>query len=304
MAGYGRGMDAVVEEHLPATGPVDATRLLAFLGAHAVPGVETWDGTTYARTLDLPQAGGTAVLAAAVDGVVLTLTCHPDDVTEAVRRLTHLLGLDDDPQPAEQALCDDPHLGALVRSRPGLRRPGSVDAAETLLRTVVGQQVSLAGASAAAGRLVALAGRRLSSPVGGLTHQFPTPARLARLDPLALPMPRARGRCVVGLARSLADDPMLADDDAALLALPGIGPWTVDYARFRNRRDPDVLLAGDLAVRRQLEATGADGSPDDVRRLGEAWSPHRSTAMMHLWAEYLDRPRGGRRREPRVAVAP
>lgn len=300
MAGYGRGMDAVVEEHLPATGPIDATRLLAFLGAHAVPGVETWDGTTYARTLDLPQAGGTAVLAAAVDGVVLTLTCHPDDVTEAVRRLTHLLGLDDDPRPAEQALGDAPHLGALVRRRPGLRRPGSVDAAETLLRTVVGQQVSLAGASAAAGRLVALAGDPLDEPSGVLTHIFPRPGRVAALDPLTLPMPRARGRCVVALARALAEDPDIAGDDVALLALPGIGPWTVDYARFRNRRDPDVLLAGDLAVRRQIETADADGSPEGVRRLGEVWSPHRSTAMMHLWAEYLARPRVGRR--PRAAV--
>jgi AraC family transcriptional regulator of adaptative response / DNA-3-methyladenine glycosylase II len=77
-------------------------------------------------------------------------------------------------------------------------------------------------------------------------------------------MPRARARCVVGLARALADDPGLADDDAALMALPGIGPWTVDYARFRNRRDPDVLLASDLAVRR----APVDGIPGDT----EGWT--------------------------------
>lgn len=297
-------METVVEEFLTATGPIDAPRLLSFLGAHAVPGIETWDGTRYARTLHLHHAAGTAGLSAAGGGMRLSLCCDQADVGEAVHRLTHLLGLDDDPRPAEEALAGDPRLGALVRRRTGLRRPGSVDAAETLVRTVVGQQVSLAGASVAAGRLVSVVGEHLDAPVGELTHLFPTPGRIATLDPATLPMPRARARCVVGLARALADDPGLVDDDAALMALPGIGPWTVDYARFRNRRDPDVLLAGDLAVRRQLEATGADGSPDGVRRLGEAWSPHRSTAMMHLWAEYLDRPRGGRRREPRVAVAP
>lgn len=292
-----------MEQHLLATGPVDAARLLSFLGAHAVPGVETWDGATYARTLDLPHAAGTAALSATSDGITLHLACRPDDVDEAVRRLTHLLGLDDDPRPAEHALADDPVLGPLVLRRPGLRRPGSVDGAETLVRTVVGQQVSLAGASAAAGRLVGLAGEPLAAPARGLTHLFPSPDRLAALDPQTLPMPRARGRCVVGLARALADDPSLIEDDGALLALPGIGSWTVDYARFRNRRDPDVLLAGDLAVRRQLEGAGADGSPDAVRRLGEAWTPYRSTAMMHLWAEYLARPRVGRR-PPVAAVAP
>lgn len=296
-------MDPVVKKLLRATGPMDAGRLLSFLGAHAVPGVETWDGATYARTLDLPHGAGVVRLSAVADGIALSLSCLPDDVDDALHRVRHLLGLDDDPQPAEQALAGDPLLGPLVRRRPGLRRPGSVDAAETLIRTVVGQQVSLAGASAAAGRLVTLAGQPLTSPAGALTHVFPTPVRLAALDPQLLPMPRARGRCVVDLARALADEPDLISDDAALLALPGIGSWTVAYAGFRNRRDPDVLLAGDLAVRRQVEALGAEGSPAAVRRIGEVWSPHRSTAMMHLWAEYLDRPRAGRRREPDVVVA-
>ena len=279
----------VVRQTLLANGPFDGDRLLSFLGTHAVKGVETWDGVAYARTLAM-SAPATVTLRAVPGGVDVTIESAVSDVETALGLVAHLCGLDDDPTAAQATLVRDPHLAALVARRPGLRRPGSVDAAETLVRTVVGQQVSLAGASAAAARLVERAGQPLGS-AHGLTHLFPTPAALARLDPASLPMPRARGSTVVALAAGLAADPQLADDDTALLALPGIGPWTVDYARFRSRRDPDVLLAGDLAVRRQVEALGIAAGPDDVRRLGESWSPHRSTAMMHLWSEYLERPR-------------
>lgn len=252
--------------------------LLAFLGAHAVPGIETWDGETYARTLALPHGPGVV----RVSGDDVTLDVDPRDTDDAGSRVRHLLGLDDDTAPAERALAADPHVGPLVARRPGLRRPGSADHAETLVRTVVGQQVSLAGASVAAARLVEAAGTPLERPSSGLTHLFPTPQQLAALDPETLPMPRARGRCVVAVARALDDDPALIADDDRLLALPGIGPWTVDYTRLRTRRDPDVWLGSDLAIRRQLEAMGLEPT------VAVTWAPYRSTVMMHLWAEYLD----------------
>ena len=87
-------------------------------------------------------------------------------------------------------------------------------------------------------------------------------------------------------AAALADGSLVLDRGcdrtatrAALLALPGIGPWTADYVAMRALGDPDVLLVGDLAVRRiavahDLDLT--DGRPD--------WSPWRSYAGHHLWA--------------------
>jgi AraC family transcriptional regulator of adaptative response / DNA-3-methyladenine glycosylase II len=66
---------------------------------------------------------------------------------------------------------------------------------------------------------------------------------------------------------------------AALVALPGIGPWTADYLRMRALADPDVLLAGDLGVRRSAQAIGLDlagGRPD--------LAPWRSYVTHHLWA--------------------
>jgi AraC family transcriptional regulator of adaptative response / DNA-3-methyladenine glycosylase II len=102
-------------------------------------------------------------------------------------------------------------------------------------------------------------------------------------------MPRARGRTVNALAiasvsGSLELDPGADRDEvrAALLAMPGIGPWTADYLRMRTMSDPDVLLASDLVVRRSAADLGvelAGGRPD--------WAPWRSYATYHLWAHLV-----------------
>ena len=66
------------------------------------------------------------------------------------------------------------------------------------------------------------------------------------------------------------------DTRARLLAIPGIGPWTVSYIAMRALGDRDVFLSGDVGVRRGLSALGGDPDPD-------RWRPWRSYAVMHLW---------------------
>jgi AraC family transcriptional regulator, regulatory protein of adaptative response / DNA-3-methyladenine glycosylase II len=174
-------------------------------------------------------------------------------------------------------------LGRLVRATPGLRVPGQVDGDETAIRTVIGQQVSVTGARTVAGRIVAEHGRRVESDIPGLTHLFPHAATLAEVDPGTLPMPRARGRALVGLATALASGTVALDrgpdrDDVrrALLELPGIGPWTADYVAMRALGHPDVFLPTDLAVRTVLRDLGGTARTED-------WRPWRSYALMHLW---------------------
>ena len=103
-------------------------------------------------------------------------------------------------------------------------------------------------------------------------------------------MPRARARTLVGLATAVAAGDLAldpgADRDAvaaSLLAMPGIGPWTVDYLRMRVLGDPDSFLPSDLGVRRGLERLGAAGDPRSAAARAEAWRPWRSYALMHLW---------------------
>ena len=122
---------------------------------------------------------------------------------------------------------------------------------------------------------------------------FPSAADLADVDPEVLPMPRARGRALVGLSRALADGDSALDRSmdrdavrARLLALPGIGPWTAGYVALRALGDPDVFLPTDLGVRQALAGLGTD-PPGGA----EAWRPWRSYALMHLWSSLNQRAR-------------
>jgi AraC family transcriptional regulator of adaptative response / DNA-3-methyladenine glycosylase II len=280
----------VMELQLTYRGPMDVPFALRWLGWHAVAGVElfTDDGPTYARTLDLPHAPGRVWLE---PGGPMWVQARlqledPRDLTTAVNRIRRLLDLDADPDCIDAALGSDPALSRLVRERPGMRSPGNVDGAETAVRTVVGQQVSLAGARTVLARIVAAHGQRVYTDEPGVL--FPPAPTLGDVDPLTLPMPRARARAMVAVARAFADGDVVLDagvDLAAvrieLLAIAGVGPWTADYLRMRSG-DPDVLLATDLAARRISDRLGLDLSDG-----GGQWAPWRSYVTHHLWAVAL-----------------
>jgi len=287
-----------VSMRLPVRTPFAGRRMLAFLAHHLVPGVEVAGPGWYARTLDLPHGSGVVRLELADlpdtsdrtggTGFVTAEFRLEDlrDTAAASERVRRLLDADCDPRAVDDHLAADRVLGDLVRATPGLRVPGQVDGDETAIRTVIGQQVSVSGARTVAGRLVAEHGRPIGTDVPGLTHLFPDAASLAAADPLTLPMPRARGRALVGLAAALADGRVLLDrgpdrDDVrrALLELPGIGPWTADYVAMRALGHPDVFLPTDLAVRRLLAGLATTGGDPDPER----WRPWRSYALMHLW---------------------
>jgi AraC family transcriptional regulator, regulatory protein of adaptative response / DNA-3-methyladenine glycosylase II len=276
---------------LPFRAPLDGGALLGWLAARAVPGVEEVDGDVYRRSLRLPRGPGVVELAFEGDCVRCRLWLEDlRDLTPAVQRCRQVLDLDADPGAVAEHLCAEALVGPLVRAAPGLRVPGTVDGAELAVRAVLGQQVSVPAARTGAGRLVAEHGDALARPRGAVTALFPAPAALAALDPARLPMPRARAKALVALCRALADGELRLDAGAdrvearrALMALPGIGPWTAGYVAMRALGDPDVFLAEDLGVRHALRRLGG---PDDPRRaaaVAAAWSPWRSYATQQLW---------------------
>jgi AraC family transcriptional regulator of adaptative response / DNA-3-methyladenine glycosylase II len=273
--------------------PFDGAGVLRWLAARLVPGVEALSGGVYRRTLDLPGGTGVVTLTPAADHVEAVFALDDAvDLPAAEARGRHLLDLDADPAAPAAVLASDPVLAPLVAARPGLRAPGTVDPAETAVRAVLGQQVSLAAARTLAGRLVAACGPPLATPAGPLTHRFPGPAAIADEAVLAaVGMPRSRRRTLLELCTRLAAGELVLDPAADpatvredLLAVPGIGPWTADYVLLRALGDPDAFPAGDLGLRRAARALGL---PDDAAGLearAERWRPWRRYAAHHLWA--------------------
>lgn len=271
---------------LPARRPFAGAELFDFVGAHLVPGIEARDecGALH-RAMRLPHGHGVATVRSSDDAVLATLRLADwRDLAPAVERLRRWLDLDADPVAIDDALAADDVLAPLVTATPGIRSPGSVDPSETSIRTVVGQQVSLAGAAAVTGRIVAMLGDPLTIAHPTLTHVFPTPDRLAAVDPASLPLPGRRAATVQRLAAAIASGAVSVDVAtdrgrlrAQLLALRGIGPWSAGHIEMRALGDPDVFLAGDLVARRALTANDLD--PSDTER----WRPWRSYATRHLW---------------------
>ena len=272
--------------------PYCAEQIFGFLGLRAVPGVETWDGKTYSRTLGLPGGAGVVSLTP-IDGSIQCDLRLDDwgDLQVAVQRCRRLLDLDAEPVAIDTVLRGDPLLRMHVNARPGLRSPGHVDGAEVAVRAVLGQQVSVVAARTHAARLVALLGVPLRVSGDGLTHLFPSSRALAEMDPDHLRLPMARKRSLMGLCQALVDGEISIDVDAdrselgaRLLALPGIGPWTVAYIAMRALGDPDVFLPTDLGVKHALVRLGVDGSPRAASAIAERWRPFRSYALHHLWS--------------------
>jgi AraC family transcriptional regulator of adaptative response / DNA-3-methyladenine glycosylase II len=280
----------VIALRLPYREPMQLGALLDFLGAHAVPGLESYEAGVFTRVLRAP--GGPALVSLrAGDGAVQCRVRLQDtrDLVAVVARVRRLLDLDADPVAVDGVLAEDPALAPLVAKRPGLRSPGATDGFETAVRTIVGQQISVRGARTVLRRVLDAYGTPAFQ--GEPWRMFPTPDQLAAADPARLPMPRARSRSIAALAAACHGGALALDPGAdrvevrnALLELPGVGPWTADYLLMRTVGHSDVLLASDLVVRRAADELGieiADGRPD--------WSPWRSYATYHLWAHlYAD----------------
>jgi DNA-3-methyladenine glycosylase II len=195
---------------------------------------------------------------------------------------------------AATTLCDaDAGLAAIVE-RHGLpefwaRDPGL----ETLVLLILEQQVSLASARAAYDRL--------EQRLGGLTTAGILTSGDAELR--ADGFSRQKARYVRALAAAVEDGSLdltglaaLDDDGAriALVALPGIGPWTADVYLLTALRRPDVWPVGDIALQeaaRRVRGLELRPTPLELEALGEAWRPHRASAARLLWHLYLSEPR-------------
>ncbi|RKS80084.1 AraC family transcriptional regulator of adaptative response / DNA-3-methyladenine glycosylase II [Motilibacter peucedani] len=277
---------------LPFRAPLNPDNLFGHLAATAVPGVEEWRDGAYRRTLALPHGWGLVSLRPQPEHVECRLRLQDlRDLSAAISRCRRLLDLDADPVAVDEALAEDPALEPHVRKAPGRRVPRTVDVHELAVRAVLGQQVSTAAARTHAGRIAAALGTPVDDPDGGLTRLWPTVEQLAALAPEDLAMPASRRRAVLALVRALADGDVQLGPGAdwgraraELLALPGIGPWTVEVVAMRGLGDPDAFLPGDLGVRIAATALGLPDAAGPLDTYSQRWRPWRAYAVQYLWA--------------------
>lgn len=269
--------------------PFDSEWTFGFLGARAVPGVESGGSGSYRRSLRLPHS--VAIVSLTPEEGYVSCSLGLDDARDlvaAVERCRRILDLDADPIAIDDVLGADDILAPLVRARPGLRIPGAADGFEQAVRAVIGQQISISAATSITARLVQSFGKPLTRPAGDVTHLFPEAETIAESDLKRIGIQSKKQGALRALATavaggSIALDPGAdrAETTARLLEVPGIGPWTASYVAMRALGDPDAFMPSDLGVTHGLQRLGVARDPKDVAR---RWRPWRAYAQQHLWA--------------------
>lgn len=290
-------LDGGLRVRVPYHGVFNAKRMIAYLASRSIPGVEEVEGDVYRRTINTCGHPGVVEVQDGGDGQHLEVTLRLPtfaSVLEQVRRVRSLFGLTRNDHGAQAALLRDPDLGPWLCSCPGLRLPGAYDPFETSIRVLVGQQISVAGASIVCGRLVERLGKRIDAPLPGSLHSlFPTANAIAAAHVSVLDMPKARARAIIGFAQAVASGKLdlyaqesLDNTRRRLQSFPGIGPWSTDLIAARAMDHTDAFPASDLGLRKS--ATRAFGhneiiSARELEQRSLTWRPWRTTAIAYLW---------------------
>jgi AraC family transcriptional regulator, regulatory protein of adaptative response / DNA-3-methyladenine glycosylase II len=288
--------------------PLDWPALLAFLGARATPGIEVVGPTEYARTVRLGTHTGVLRVTredrgrpnratrTSSEGTGRTHTsfalCLEIDASlvpvlvELRARIRHVFDLDAEPAAIHAHLAA---AGLPAALRRGLRVPGAFDGFELAVRAVLGQQVTVKGATTLMGRLTDTFGEHVDTGNPALTRLAVSAKRLAdagvsRIKAIGLPETRARTLHILALrvaAGVLRFDP---DGDVVrfmrqLEDIPGVGEWTAEYVAMRALHWPDAFPATDLVLRRNAGAR----TVGQLRRAADRWRPWRAYAAMQLW---------------------
>ena len=254
---------------VPVVEPCPWQTLLQYFSLRLIPGVERIEGERFVRRV------GRREVSIAHDAPRRRLVLTADGRVAASKIAEHaarLFAVDHDAAAVAAKFADDATLGPRVRAVPGMRPLGSWSPFELCVRTIIGQQVTVA----AAGTLM----RRLVDRCTEITPASVLAAELANMG-----MPGRRVETIRNLARAVLEERVQFElpwkaVDAALKTLPGFGPWTRAYLAIRLGREPDAFPETDLGLIRAANAA----SPAELLKLAEPWRPLRAYAATYLWA--------------------
>lgn len=272
--------------------------LLKFLGERAIPGVEEVAASQYRRTVSIDQKGmthrGWISVTHRPEQNALAVTLSSSlfmVINQVLARVRFLFDLNSTPEEIEEKL-GGMRVGGEPVFVPGLRLPGCFDPFEMTVRAILGQQITVRAARTIATRIATHLGESIQTPFEGLSLTFPTKDRIC-----ALPLPvedhlgplgvtGARARSIRALAEALQKGAIRlgpgADPEREmknLAALPGFGPWTVQYLAMRALGWPDAFPHTDYGVKKAL----GNPAPKEMLALAQGWAPWRSYATMCLW---------------------
>ena len=183
---------------------------------------------------------------------------------------------------ATSLLSKDPLIGKIVRTFDGEGLSGRGEIFQTLVRSIVGQQISVKAADAVHGRLEEMSGGEVTREVIG---------SLSVDELLSCGLSRQKSQYILGIAND--ETPLLPDgyeelDDESLIRhlvkFKGIGPWTAEMMLIFSLMRPDVLSLGDLGVVKGIRMLEPQAqSKTEMLAVAEAWRPYRSAACWFLW---------------------
>ena len=269
--------------------PFDWKAMLAFLAPRATPGVEAIENDCYRRSISLK--GNNGLFEVSLDEASYSLAVRvqfpdPAALFFIIERIRAMFDLNADWPKIVHGLRADPILRQRIELHPGLRVVGCWNGFELATRAILGQQITVKGATELAGRLVKTFGQPIPA-VGNIKYLFPSPETLAGADVARIGVPKARAETIRALARAAAEGHIsferIVDVDeflARLSAIRGIGKWTAQYVAMRALGEPDAFPDGDVGLLRALGLASAR----ELQSRFDAWRPWRAYATMYLWS--------------------
>lgn len=230
--------------------------------------------------------------------VSLSLDSGNATQAEVTALAVHLLGLNQPISTFEKQFASHPQLGELLCRQQGLYVPQTATAFEALLWAIIGQQISVSAAIAIRRRLINLIGARHHSGIGC----FPDALSILGYQETqlrAVGLSQGKAQAILAVSEQIAaghlpldawlqQTPLPVEEiERQLLAIRGIGPWTVNYTLLRGFAWLNGSLHGDVAVRRNLQRLlkrEEKLSAKETERWLEQFQPWRALVAAHLWA--------------------
>ena len=287
---------------LPYKAPFDWPLMLNFFRSRQINNIENITNEHYFRTVDIDNCRGWIKVTQDQNKAALNLEVKLSDyryLHQVITRVRRMFDLDADLQMIHQHLSAHPTLAIVIDKFPGLRLPGCWDIFEFSIRAILGQQISVKGATTLARRIAEKYGEDVDNKNQCMAIEqndtitakyFPRIEDLLSADYHGIGLTRSRIATLQTWVNFFQHNQdiftkglTIEELEEELIKLKGIGPWTVNYIGMRGLSDPDAFPSADLGIIKALTNDDITPKNKDILALAENWRPWRAYAAIYLW---------------------